>query len=82
MMVYVCYSVCRIRFRPLKPKCSSIAQDLQGKLRCYDFPLNDRDNGGCRPIELPNGWQVSEYPIKVDWANTLYEELFGPRRLV
>jgi hypothetical protein len=36
----------------------------------------------CRPIELPNGWPVNEFPIICGGMNELYEELFGPRRML
>lgn len=49
------------RFRPIKPGCPSIQDDLRGKLARFDFALNDADNNGCRPIELPNGWPVQFY---------------------
>ncbi|WIA41950.1 hypothetical protein OEZ86_009256 [Tetradesmus obliquus] len=72
----------QIRFRPAKARCGSLTEDLRAKLARFDFPLNDKDNGGCRPIELPNGWPVVEYPIICDGVNALYEELFGPRRML
>ncbi|KAF6250578.1 hypothetical protein COO60DRAFT_1646501 [Scenedesmus sp. NREL 46B-D3] len=72
----------QVRFRPAKARCGSLDADLRAKLACYDFPLNDKDNGGCRAIELPNGWPVNEYPIICGGMNELYEELFGPRRML
>jgi hypothetical protein len=80
LLLHVPTACCR--FRPAKASCGSLADDLRAKLACYDFPLNDKDNGGCRPIELPNGWPVSEFPIICRCMNELYEELFGPRRML
>ena len=77
-----CRARCCCGCRPAKARCGSLAEDLQAKLARFDFPLNDKDNGGCRPIELPNGWPVVEYPIICDGVNALYEELFGLRRML
>ena len=32
-------------------------------LRAYDFPLNIMKNGGIRPIVLPGGKRVQDYPV-------------------
>lgn len=66
----------------MKPAFTTAKADELTKLRLFDFPLNDRDNGGCRPIELPNGWQVVEYPVLDKEANEVFEGLFGPRRML
>lgn len=66
------------RFRPLKTGCASIQDDQLTKLAAFDFPLNDANNGGCRPIELER--PVAEYPVVVAAMEQLYSRLYGPRR--
>lgn len=39
---------CMCRYRPLKPSCGTVQQDLLSKLQRFDFALNDADNNGCR----------------------------------
>jgi hypothetical protein len=45
ILVFTC-----CRFRPAKARCGSLADDLHTKLARFDFPLNDKDNSGCRYV--------------------------------
>lgn len=44
----LCVNSTVCRYRPLKPSCGDVQQDLLNKLQRHDFALNDTDNNGCR----------------------------------
>jgi hypothetical protein len=74
----------QVRFRPAKisPSKGGAKADESAKLARWDFPLNAAENGGRRPIELPSGRRVGDYPIVDQRAARLYENAVAKERAV
>jgi hypothetical protein len=65
----------QLRFRPAKISDSrgGAKADESAKLRAWDFPLNATENGGRRPVDLPSGERVSDFPVVDMRAARMYE---------
>lgn len=72
----------QVRFRPCKFSAAAggAKRDESAKLAAWDFALNSVENGGRRPLELPSGRQVSEFPVVDARAARLYDAAVARER--